>query len=315
MHDPRLGRFLSRDPLSKNYPWNSDYSYSENRVVDGIELEGLEYLNYNDARVEFSNGRIYLKLENFNDNFQKTYKQNNPLFGLGSNGSLKEDVSFKVNLTSTNNLSANSDGTLTDSNYDIIRNTRYNKGNGKIDRRQRFEGKILSKAQTVKTYEPTPLPAKGSAMAILLIYDLYKGIKEFVDTKANMKDKLAFDAQTRSWDETKDVFTGDIQRKGNSSIVGLVIRDMQKAVNQGLIKPENYNIKDLTDIANIVMFGGNGNEGETIRKTAEAIINKVSDPEASIRLAMIKTKVDEIKNLNNENSTDESKECLACDKK
>ncbi len=43
MHDPRVGRFLSRDPMSKSYPWNSPYAFAENRVIDGIELEGLEF--------------------------------------------------------------------------------------------------------------------------------------------------------------------------------------------------------------------------------------------------------------------------------
>jgi RHS repeat-associated protein len=43
MHDPRVGRFLSRDPLSSEFPWNSPYAFSENRVIDGVELEGGEY--------------------------------------------------------------------------------------------------------------------------------------------------------------------------------------------------------------------------------------------------------------------------------
>ncbi len=33
MHDPRLGRFLSIDPLASDYPWNSPYAFGENRVV------------------------------------------------------------------------------------------------------------------------------------------------------------------------------------------------------------------------------------------------------------------------------------------
>jgi RHS repeat-associated protein len=47
MHDPRIGRFLSLDPLAPEYPWNSPYVFSENRVIDGIELEGMEYLQTN----------------------------------------------------------------------------------------------------------------------------------------------------------------------------------------------------------------------------------------------------------------------------
>jgi RHS repeat-associated protein len=46
VHDPRLGRFLSVDPLAPDYPWNSPYAFSENRVIDGVELEGLEYVHY-----------------------------------------------------------------------------------------------------------------------------------------------------------------------------------------------------------------------------------------------------------------------------
>jgi RHS repeat-associated protein len=42
MHDPRLGRFFAIDPLFKDYPWNSPYAFSENIVIDHIELEGLE---------------------------------------------------------------------------------------------------------------------------------------------------------------------------------------------------------------------------------------------------------------------------------
>jgi RHS repeat-associated protein len=43
MHDPRVGRFFARDPLATKYPHNSPYAFSENRVIDGVELEGLEY--------------------------------------------------------------------------------------------------------------------------------------------------------------------------------------------------------------------------------------------------------------------------------
>ncbi|MBI2795026.1 MAG: DUF3238 domain-containing protein [Ignavibacteria bacterium] len=42
VYDPRMGRFLSVDPLSKNYPWNSPYAFAENDVIRAIDLEGLE---------------------------------------------------------------------------------------------------------------------------------------------------------------------------------------------------------------------------------------------------------------------------------
>jgi hypothetical protein len=44
MHDPRIGRFFAIDPLNAK---NSPYAFSENLVIDGIELEGLEVVTLN----------------------------------------------------------------------------------------------------------------------------------------------------------------------------------------------------------------------------------------------------------------------------
>lgn len=42
MHDPRIGRFFAVDPLAGKYPHNSPYAFSENTVINAVELEGLE---------------------------------------------------------------------------------------------------------------------------------------------------------------------------------------------------------------------------------------------------------------------------------
>jgi RHS repeat-associated protein len=42
IHDPRIGRFLSIDPLAAKYPFWTPYAFSGNRVIDAYELEGLE---------------------------------------------------------------------------------------------------------------------------------------------------------------------------------------------------------------------------------------------------------------------------------
>ncbi len=42
MHDARVGRFMSVDPLAFKYPFYSPYAFSGNRVIDMVELEGLE---------------------------------------------------------------------------------------------------------------------------------------------------------------------------------------------------------------------------------------------------------------------------------
>ncbi|MCB9169175.1 MAG: hypothetical protein H6594_02355 [Flavobacteriales bacterium] len=42
IHDARVGRFMSIDPLAAQYPWNSPYAFAENCVISCIDLEGLE---------------------------------------------------------------------------------------------------------------------------------------------------------------------------------------------------------------------------------------------------------------------------------
>jgi len=42
MHDPRVGRFFAIDPLIAKYPHYTPYSFSGNKPIQYIELEGLE---------------------------------------------------------------------------------------------------------------------------------------------------------------------------------------------------------------------------------------------------------------------------------
>jgi len=42
IYDGRIGRFLSTDPLFKNFPWYTPYQFAGNRPIVAIDLEGLE---------------------------------------------------------------------------------------------------------------------------------------------------------------------------------------------------------------------------------------------------------------------------------
>ena len=42
IYSSALGRFLSVDPLTNSYPWNSPYSYAEGDPINYIDLDGLE---------------------------------------------------------------------------------------------------------------------------------------------------------------------------------------------------------------------------------------------------------------------------------
>ncbi len=43
IYDPRLGKFLSVDPLTQEYPELTPYQFASNRPIDGIDIDGLEW--------------------------------------------------------------------------------------------------------------------------------------------------------------------------------------------------------------------------------------------------------------------------------
>jgi RHS repeat-associated protein len=52
IYDPRLGRFLSVDPLTRDYPWYTPYQFAGNKPVWAIDLDGLEELLSNKRFVD-----------------------------------------------------------------------------------------------------------------------------------------------------------------------------------------------------------------------------------------------------------------------
>jgi len=42
IYDPRLGRFLSVDPIARSFPWYTPYQYAGNKPIVAIDMDGLE---------------------------------------------------------------------------------------------------------------------------------------------------------------------------------------------------------------------------------------------------------------------------------
>ena len=51
IYNPRLGRFLSVDPLGKSYPWYTPYQFAGNKPIWAIDLDGLEEQVSNTGKV------------------------------------------------------------------------------------------------------------------------------------------------------------------------------------------------------------------------------------------------------------------------
>ncbi|MEN8929317.1 MAG: RHS repeat-associated core domain-containing protein [Flavobacteriales bacterium] len=69
MNDTRIGRFFAVDPLEASYPWISPYAFSENVVINAIELEGLEKLEVHGLIVTASKTHIRKTFAFYQDDF------------------------------------------------------------------------------------------------------------------------------------------------------------------------------------------------------------------------------------------------------
>ncbi|EAY23900.1 hypothetical protein M23134_01276 [Microscilla marina ATCC 23134] len=95
--DVALGRFFSVDPLSESFYYNSTYAFSENRVINGVELEGLEYvsaakadkLGLKSKRNIINDSKGYIKYggKNYYETRQHVYRDGNgQIYEKGGSG-------------------------------------------------------------------------------------------------------------------------------------------------------------------------------------------------------------------------------------
>jgi RHS repeat-associated protein len=52
IYNPRLGKFLSIDPLTKSYPWYTPYQFAGNTPAQAIDLDGLEEIKMTKVKNE-----------------------------------------------------------------------------------------------------------------------------------------------------------------------------------------------------------------------------------------------------------------------
>jgi len=82
IYDPRLGRFLSVDPLTGKFAMLTPYQFASNRPIDGIDMDGLEYLRF-DKVADIGNSLITYYHNNGGLGFPVVEYKGNKYYNLG----------------------------------------------------------------------------------------------------------------------------------------------------------------------------------------------------------------------------------------
>jgi len=68
VYDPRIGKFLSVDPLRSKYPWYTPYQFSGNTPIQAVDIDGREDIHYVFVWVKAASGKeTVLKLTGWSE--------------------------------------------------------------------------------------------------------------------------------------------------------------------------------------------------------------------------------------------------------
>ncbi|GIV45020.1 MAG: hypothetical protein KatS3mg035_2143 [Bacteroidia bacterium] len=256
LHDARLGRFFSVDPLADKYPYNSVYAFSENRVIDGVELEGLEYLNSDEARIEIVNGEVLMKIENFNFISRKMWENanKNPENWTYTNGQKDIGISRKIGYLKFTTLESTPQLARLNRSANSPEN---NDANHKI---QNPKTKQSHYTQEDKRYKTRSISGGGkfraTAARATLALNIINSAFEYGILGAAMYESYRINEDLK--------------------VLNKALQDVLIGIDKGLIPEQYQNIKDLSHIINVVLQGENNSDNKELYEIGMKIYNTIS---------------------------------------
>ncbi len=243
--DGQFLRFLSVDPLTKSFPELTPYQYSSNRPIDGIDLDGLEYLSANEARITVIQGRAHINLENFNTVTRNSWAKRDAQ-GNYPNG-------FVGWPTQVGQLKS----------PDLISSTKTAR---------------LGPKSNPPTYNPTLLEQTSSAP----LPGIY-GTANSTSTSNAVKGAAAFTLALNAVNWALEVYgneqIAEDQKLVNEHLLILsnqVHGDIATGIQSGMIPDKYQNVQDIGSIANVILSGNNPSGNQDIYDIGINIVKEIS---------------------------------------
>jgi RHS repeat-associated protein len=266
MHDPRVGRFFATDPLEKSFTYNSPYAFSENRVIDGIELEGAQVTSYRSSPPRSSGNLNARQLRNRHRRYGSGFQTQNRQFGNPSRSEVTR-VTFTTNMSRTR-TTAN----------EMIERTNTERINEFIEKfdllpsdpSQQINGQMNNNFTVIKT-----------------LYELFDNLKSTVDIKPIYDTDLENDSGGKLFYFGKS--NGFVPEDGVKSID---LYNLQKKYEKNLQTLTNAKLKDIKASGSNFDLSGNYFLAESLAKYElgkspreifdEIVRKKIKDGEAKV---------------------------------
>lgn len=260
IYNPRYGKFFSVDPIADEFPMLTPYQFASNRPIDGVDIDGLEYLNKSVYRFVYfpitdnKNLSITIDNKNLKDKSRLLYSllENNNFMGLPkpeyTTRHILEPEAFKYTFEHD-----------TESNL-RFKSIKLNNGlllKGVKNGNMVFTGFKTRDAQGRQIFQNTNLTrdqgrAGGALMAITILIDFQKDL---------YRAKLMEDASI--------IEMIDGQARDNT------VNVINNAISLGLIPDQLLSPNNLTDLANRVLSSDYrlGNSNRLVDKLAKWLVN------------------------------------------
>lgn len=220
-----------------------------NRIIDGIELEGLEYLEAGESRVKIINGEVHINIENFHTTTRNAWKQRDM---LGKYPNPDKNIGWPTKIEDFDMPGTKSANTV---NFGKQKPA----GLAKIDPTQitttNKDGKLHWNYKNVPLSGRSKMTVVGGGAA--------GGVNALNWGLNQIQIWQAFDDRSLA-EEHKGI------------LINKVMEDISVAIKQNRIPPEYLNDRALGDIANVVLYGVNLTTDDKIYEIGIEIVKQVS---------------------------------------
>jgi len=275
-------RFLSIDPIASKYPELSPYQFASNRPIDGVDLNGLEYLSKEESFYEIKNGNVFIKEETAKmigmkiayasgkDANGKDWIGTNLVIGFLDLKKIESPLSPNYSLAQSKESFYNNEFNL-DGRFDYTPGTdagqlrpkdmpgarsNYTKGilnpEGNYDQRQTNRQSSWESAMRGDAFSAPAFRMAGYAGLAL---EMFKLAKTYNDNNIAANNKKILDRQNEALNK--------------------VIEDLQTGLTKGLIPSKFQNIDKLSQIGNYLLQG-TASDPEVVKFTSRFLIPQLN---------------------------------------